>query len=97
MSSNEIMKLARHFDWNKAKMQKGWIEADEKARLILRNSLGIDFDKTLLNIYPGLMKSTQKGTNDGLCHVCYFKLDSEPGCESFHLDECQHVFCKSCC
>jgi hypothetical protein len=71
MTSNEIMKLARHFDWNKPKMEKDWIMAPEKDRLVLRNSLGIDFDKTLLANFPGI-KATLKGHNDGYCGVCYY-------------------------
>jgi hypothetical protein len=33
MASDEIMKLARHFNWNRNKMQQGWIEANEEQRL----------------------------------------------------------------
>jgi len=44
MTSSEIMKLGRHFDWNKSRMQNEWIMADDRKRLVLRNKLGIDFD-----------------------------------------------------
>jgi hypothetical protein len=62
MTSSEIMKLARHWDWDKAKMQTNWLEANENKRRSIRHQLGIDFDKTLDDYYPD-MKLSHRDAN----------------------------------
>lgn len=76
-------------------MDNKWLIADENEKLFLRNILGIDFDDTLNKLHPEITASLPEN-NGGYCLVCYYELDSEPGTESFCLDECRHTFCKSC-
>jgi hypothetical protein len=92
MSISNVLKLARHFKWNKVKIEDNYLLIKETDKDKLKIQLGMEFDQSLANS----TKSTMVKNSDGYCQLCFFELDSEPSLKSFYLDECKHVFCANC-
>ena len=82
-----LILIARHFNWNKDRMNN-WFGPDQPN---LKLILGLEFDPTLTIKHPE-MSASLPGQHGGYCLVCYEELNDN---NKFAL-ACNHTFCVDC-
>ena len=86
MDLDSLIIIARHFKWNKNKMN-AWFAQQET----LKYELGLEVDPNVSKKFPDTVYSLPE-MHGGYCPICYEEISED---NSFSL-ECGHTFCHAC-